>query len=172
LKRDSIRKALEVGNLDIIKFLYNEIVDKHNINSYFFEYLTVPRLIKATNNMELFNWLLDKTIEHGKDVFPFIIAAARTGNVEVLRYLHDLGYDFDHSEIIIRAAESGSLETVEYLYSIGADIFNPWVAHSASFIYDDDLKAWLTEQGVEIPDRMKPGQYRKYLSRYLKSLSD
>ena len=50
-------------------------------------------------------------------------AAASNGHLNVLKYLHEIGYSFD-SHVIKQAARNGHLECLKYLHEIGCEYDN------------------------------------------------
>ena len=59
-------------------------------------------------------------------------APARSGNVSMLRYLRQRGYEFDHFGMCSDAARGGHLEALRYLHSEGCAWFSPSIAGEAA----------------------------------------
>jgi hypothetical protein len=59
-------------------------------------------------------------------------APARRGNVSMLRYLRQRGYEFDHFGMCSDAARGGHLEALRYLHSEGCAWFSPSIAGEAA----------------------------------------
>jgi len=80
-----------------------------------------------SGNLELVNYLHDKGCPLDIDAFTTIIIAAEIGNVEILQYLRDIGYSWN-ANACGSAAKNGHMDVLKYLHENGC----PWDSTTCS----------------------------------------
>ncbi len=133
LKRGELYTAVKSGKIDVVRHL---LAAGHDPNEY--EHIAgydmcsgnLPLCIAARNgDMPMLTLLLEAGADlsrHGEyPHLPAISHAARAGELEIVRMLHERGASLDDDEIgngptLLQAACCGQLAVVEYLLAAGA----------------------------------------------------
>ncbi|KAG3162560.1 hypothetical protein PI126_g5938 [Phytophthora idaei] len=146
---DGLQTAATQGHLAIVKWLYERGIESDTMR----EMMESISYIERSTLYVLCSWkALESAAEHGHLEMVQWILTTRTGNIEILDWLNQLGLHVElHTTIPIRQAVGrGDVKLLQWFYWNEFELHDPDLLHLAVQKEQLDAARWLSKHGFKI----------------------